>query len=227
MSLPIILANTFLLVALNQLFNIASRLPPERNIYNIGLWLAMASLMYSVYVLMLIAFISGINILRSYRIKELKILILGFITPYFLSGVYFFWNDRLDVFLLGLIDDLGLFSVHSSSGGVYEVGLLILVMILVISVSLSSSKIMVKKTNVKQNYFKAIYWILLVCFFMLLVKRNVTIHHLAILIVPLSILLSELMIVSKPSASKLFINIFLLLIIALQFKNDLVRLLVE
>lgn len=221
---PILISNTFLLFALNQLFEVSSRKPSERKIYNVGLWLAMAALMYSSYALLIIAFISGINMLRSYRIGDLKVLLLGFITPYFLTGAYFFWIDILPFYFDGILKDLGFISLGSGSGDPYHKGILAFIIIVLIVLVINNGSILVKKTIIKQNYFRTVYWMMLTCAITLLVQENITIHHLGILAIPMSLLISELLIVSKPSISKAVVNFSILIILIYQFKESLLAL---
>ncbi len=62
---PLIFSNTFLLLALLQLFTISPRQPSAKQIYNTGIWIALATLFYSSYMFFLIAAVSGINIIRN------------------------------------------------------------------------------------------------------------------------------------------------------------------
>lgn len=215
---PMIFANTFLLLALLQLFMISPRQPSSKQIYNAGLCIAVATFFYSSFMFFLIAGVSGINIIRSYRFNDIRVLILGFLTPFFLAGVYYFWFDLFSDYWSGIFKDLGLISFRYTSNW-FHIGAVIFMMLLVLSMVINSVQVMNKKTNIKQNYFKILYWFLFSCFIMTLPQKNLGVEHLMVLAVPLSIIISEYLINWKEFRAQLTVNIVIVLIILYQFKD--------
>jgi len=219
---PLIFSNTFLLLALLQLFMISPRQPSSKQIYNAGIWIALAALFYSSYMFFLIAAVSGINIIRSYRFNDIKVLILGFLTPFFLAGVYYFWFDRFGDYWSGIFEHFGLISFRYTSNW-FHIGAMIFMMLVVLSMILNAAQVMNKKTNIKQNYFKILYWFLFSCFIMTLLQKNLGVEHLMVLAVPLAIIISEYLINWKVSKVKITVNVVIGLIILYQFKDIVLR----
>ncbi len=215
---PVILANTFLLLALQQLFSISPRKSSGKQIFNVGIWIALATLFYSSYIFFLIAAVSGVNIIRSYRFNDVKVLALGYITPFFLVGVHYFWFDRLVDYGNGIFDGLGLISFRNMDDW-FHIGTAIFVLLIVMAMILNFAQVMNKKTNVKQNYFKTLYWFLASCFIMSLMQKEIGVEHLMVLTIPLSMILSEYLVNWKKFKSQVMVNVILAMVILYQLKD--------
>lgn len=91
--------------AMDQLIHTYRKYDPVYQLFNTGFAIGAAMLLYPSFSLFLLAALMGINSLRSFNPKEYLLILIGFITPLFLTGVAFFWYDRLqdlwDFLLLG------------------------------------------------------------------------------------------------------------------------------
>ena len=95
---PALMANTFFIIALGELFDTYKKYSSAAKIFNVGFSLSVASLFYFPFIYYFFFGFISLGILRSFRIKERLILFIGFIVPYFLLSVYYFWFDRLGTF---------------------------------------------------------------------------------------------------------------------------------
>lgn len=96
---PFLLANTFYILSLSALFSVYKKSEVASHILNAGIWIGIASLFYFSYIsLIFLAFI-GLTILRAFKIKERLMFLSGVFVPFFLFGIYFFWTDRLGLYL--------------------------------------------------------------------------------------------------------------------------------
>ncbi len=93
---PALMANTFLLIALNEIFSVYKNSAAAGSIFNIGFWIAVASLFAPAYIVFLLPAFMGLNILRGLEIKERLMLLTGAIVPFLLGGVWFYWHDQLE-----------------------------------------------------------------------------------------------------------------------------------
>ena len=84
---------------------------------------------------------------------------------------------------------------------------------------LNEAQVINKKTNIKQNYFKILYWFLFSGFILTLPQKSIGIEHLMVLTVPLSIIFSEYLLNWKDFKSQVAVNVILVLIILYQFKD--------
>jgi len=87
---PLILANTFYIIVLMELFSTYRKYSAAGAIFNIGLWAGVASLFYGSYLFLFILGMAGLAILRSFKLKEQLMAISGLLVPYILTGTYFF-----------------------------------------------------------------------------------------------------------------------------------------
>jgi len=83
---PLILANTFYIIVLMELFSIYRKYSAAGAIFNIGLWTGVASLFYGSYLFLFILAMAGLGILRSFKLKE------QLISTIYLSWHLFFSN---------------------------------------------------------------------------------------------------------------------------------------
>ncbi len=96
---PVLLATTFYLLALYEMFASYKKYTAAGQIFNIGLGIGVASLFYPSMVAFLLLAVLGLRILRAFKFKEQLILTCGFVAPYFLSFVWFFFTDQYQYFL--------------------------------------------------------------------------------------------------------------------------------
>jgi len=95
---PALLATTFLLLSLIELAAVYKMPVAAGRLFNVGLWISLASLFYFSSIWMLVFAFWGASTLRAFNIREPFIIILGAITPYLLTGTVFYLTDRLPEF---------------------------------------------------------------------------------------------------------------------------------
>lgn len=187
---PFLLANTFLLIALMELFSTYKVPACADRIFNIGFWVGVASLFYFSYIIFVIWGLIALGILRAFRIKERLGLIIGAFIPFFLVGTYFFLVDRYDYFFQNqFLNNIGFldFQVVLDTENIIKLMVLGGVLILVI---LSIGQYKSKQVIQVQKKIDILVWALLLAFFSLLIQSNITITHSLILSIPLGIFLA-------------------------------------
>jgi len=95
---PILLANIFLLFALDKIFSIYKSPFPLGNIFDSAALISLASLFYLPAAVLLILLLISILILRAFAWRNFAVAIIGFIIPYLFVGVYYFWNENFHEF---------------------------------------------------------------------------------------------------------------------------------
>ncbi|NRB47563.1 MAG: hypothetical protein HRU41_07805 [Saprospiraceae bacterium] len=96
---PLHMANFFYILALFELFGIYKKSDCATNLFNSGLWIAIGSLFYPSYLALFVLIIVAINTLRSLKFRDILIVLSGILVPYIYALVYFYWTDRLSVFM--------------------------------------------------------------------------------------------------------------------------------
>ncbi len=92
---PAILANTFLIIMLVDIFKQTRNVDLHLNIFNVGLWVGMASLFYFPYILFFPVGIIGVIYLRTFKTIDLLRAIMGLVVPYFLMATILYLTDSL------------------------------------------------------------------------------------------------------------------------------------
>ena len=104
---PVLMGMTFLLLALNNIFNhIEFRAKEDEKILNIGIYIGLASLFYLPY------FIFGVVVLLIFMIltgtvaRRYLLMLFGLFLPLLLTGCYFLLRSRLNVFIYNFLNPL-------------------------------------------------------------------------------------------------------------------------
>ena len=213
-----LLANTFYIIALLELFGIYKKYNSAPEIFNAGFWIAVGSLFYFSYIIFIIAALIGLANLRAFKVKEAVILIIGFSVPYILATVYYFWTNGLAYFnQVQFMDSFGisLLKVEKSIESLIIIGFFSL--LLLISV-FSYNRFLYKKNIQVQKYIILLYWCLLISAGTLLLQANIKFDHLLILTIPLGIFLSFIFLKLKPPIAETLHLILLAAILLFQFR---------
>ena len=187
---PVLIANTFLLIAILELLKTYKKAACNDRIFNIGFWLAIASFCYVPYLGFALGIMIGLGILRPFKIGERITFLCGIIVPYFLTGVAFFWLDDLHVFWdiqFGAVGEIEFFPLVFS----LSLGLKILLFVILIVVALISYSIYSAKKNIDvQKKIDIFYWIMLSSLLIFAFHQAFYLEQLFALVIPLGIFLS-------------------------------------
>ena len=215
---PLLIANTFFLLALHELFDTYRKNNYAGSIFNIGFWLAIASLCYSSELIFLFLGFMGLNILRAFRPGELLILLVGFFVPFILFGVYHFWTDNFTYFYqTQFVNNFGAlqFKVPNNWDSYLKLGFFAILLIIFLA---SFGLYTAKKSIQAQKNVSILYWILVFGLFTLLLQKNIELYHLLIIAIPLGIGLAfNFQKLSPPVAETLHL-LLLVGILILQYK---------
>ncbi|MEL6863671.1 MAG: hypothetical protein AAFP19_04595 [Bacteroidota bacterium] len=214
---PPFLANTFLLIALLELFDVYKRNRVAGEIFNAGFWLALASLCYMPYISFLLLTFIGLGILRAVRLRESWMLLIGFAVPYLLSNVYYFWNDRLADFwqiqfayIIGW-PDFPAIDLEISIKLAFFGGLLLFVVF-------NINRYAFKKNIQVQKNIQILYWSLLLAGMACLFVPQLALSHLLLLCPALAVFLSFSFLNANRQTSEAIHLILLVAVLLLQFK---------
>ncbi len=201
---PLSFANFFLLLAIIELIDTYKEFSSADRIFNMGLFIGLASLCYFSYIVFLIFAWIGIGILRAIQWKERLILLFGFLGPYFLVFTYQYWHDQLDVFFQKeIIANFQLlnFTPKGDINDYITTGLISLFILIVIF----SYKTYAYKKKIKiQKVIDILYWVLAVSIISLLFQTQINVQHFQMLLPILAIFVSINFIKMSRQKSDLF-----------------------
>jgi len=206
---PVLVANTFFIFSLWSLYNSYKKKSAATSIFNVGLTLALASLFYFSYAWYFLMAIFALSILRSFSIKEIWMVLVGFLVPYFLTSVYYFLVDDLSGFWQRhFVDNLSFLDISFRMDAILlaKLGLFVLLIVVVI---FSFGQYLMKKSIQVQKNIQVLYLALLFAGLTLFFQASLAMDHLLLLVPSLSILLSLSLLEMKRTNAEI-VHFFLL-----------------
>jgi hypothetical protein len=100
---PILISNTFILLAIGNLFNHIENKSAEESMFRIGVNIGLATLFFFPSVLFLIAILIATLFFTGAQVKKYFLLLIGATLPLAIFWLYYFWTDTLDDYYLNLI----------------------------------------------------------------------------------------------------------------------------
>jgi hypothetical protein len=214
---PVLMGNTFFIIAFGEILSTHKRLGAADRIFNVGFWIAVGSLFYMSYIVLIIFAFAGLDTLRTFKFRERLMLLTGLVTPYILLGTYFFWHKELDVFANSLSSNFQLLSFVPTPMGIVYRSISIFTLLLLI-VNFSYRTYLYKRKMEVQRKINTLFWGLLATAISLSFQAQIEIYHLAITALPLGILLSLNFIKMPPRMAEVIHLLILAGILALQFQ---------
>ncbi len=187
---PALVANLFLLIIIDKLFTIYHFEKMSSKIFDIGFILSLTTLFYFPSIAFIAFLIIGMATIRPIRLNEYIILFIGFLVPYFLTGVYYFWNDSLPI-LWENFRFYGIYNhkIHLTSD--YSFWVITVFMFLITSWAVHIIQLSYFKTLVQiRNYFIVIFWFTVLGFLTVFCYPTIKIEYFMWLSIPSAIAFS-------------------------------------
>lgn len=206
---PVLLANLFFLFSLQSLFKIYKRHQPIVTIFNAGLFMAMAAIVYPPYLIFIVILLLGLISLRNIELRETLQMAVGVLAPFYLLGVFLFFKGSLKDMLYNITSHSGIpWTDWEWTAENLAKPLMFLLLILVAIIFNNSLQKKKKFDAIKK--IELCNWMLLLSFFSIFLMKDLGDAHLMILATPLAILSGLIMENKNNSVVKEFI--FLILI---------------
>ena len=187
---PVLLANTFFIMAIVNLFAAYKKSSVMGSIFNVGFWTAVASLFYFSFIWFFIMVFIGLGVLRSFRFKEQLTVLIGFLIPYFLTAVGFFCFSRLsDFWQQQFTSNLGF--LHFQQAEDYMTFVKLGLVLLLVLISLFSYGSYMQKQNIQvQKKIDVLFWAMLFAGLTIFFQQQVHLSHLLLIAPSLAIFIS-------------------------------------
>jgi hypothetical protein len=214
---PVLLGNTFFLLALLQLMEIYKNPACAGKIFNAGLCLSLASFFYFPFLFFFVVLMAGLNILRAFKLREQLMMFSGILVVYLLVGIYYFWFDRFDYFWetqIGRNADFLSFGITLAASQYWKLGAFALLLLVV----LFNNSTYFQKKNIKvQKKISILNWVLTGIAISALFQSNVTLEHLLLMALPGGIFLSFTFTAMKSQWAEALHFILFISVLAVQF----------
>ena len=186
---PILIANTFIILAVLNVLETYKLPQATVYIFNTGFILGLASLFYSPYFAFILFGIIALLQLRSFKITEKIQFFIGFAVPYFLLFTYRYWNGISFVDLDFIKEIFFRWPAFRTDGLITFYLCLSVIFISVLVVLFNFGSINGKKSIQAQKKIDIFYWVLLFCLLSFFIFSTPGLNHLMSLAFPLSVLL--------------------------------------
>jgi len=168
---PYLLGSTFLLFAIDRLFNLAKESERRETDYYVGILLGIAGLISPYYFIFIIPGILSMFLFGTFRIKEIVAMLLGWINPVLLAGVVFYLMGQLDYFIeTSFTFNYALYSLFSNWEWVTYGILFVFVALFALAVFIQPI-LMTKQQHHAKKYIRVMYNFLFAAFGSLLFLR--------------------------------------------------------
>jgi hypothetical protein len=214
---PLHFANTFFIIGISELFKSYRKYEAASQLFNVGFCIAIGSLFYFSFNALLLFAIVGLFIVRSFSLREILIIFIGFFVPFFLIGTYLFWIDSFDTFRNIWANFYFLdFNLVWEAATYAKLGLFLFLLIL----SFVNFQSFYYRTNIQtQKYVSMFYWAMFTALISLIYQGNIELGHLLILTPSLAVFLGLILTKLKNKAVAEFLHLSLLIIVLiLQYK---------
>lgn len=209
---PILISNTFLIIAFWNLLSSYKKDKAFDSIFNIGFWIAVGSLFYSGLIYILPTFILGLFVLRTFNWREYFILLLGFSSPVFIIFSYLYlldmpYLDTLNQFMeyFNLKQDFSFLTL----GNITYFSLFILLVLVSMFHLFTGDSI---KKIATRKYFIVLTWFLFNCIIAALVEKTILIEAYYIASIPVCFIISKYLMNTR---YRIYQEVFTILLIAI------------
>jgi hypothetical protein len=179
---PTLIANFFFITAISELFYTFRVADCRKSIFNAGFFLALGALCSSQLLWMAIPFYLGFRSLRSFRIQEQLIFLIGLVVPFVLLGSYSILQDDFDRFWNTLaIPQFALpnFMHLMTPKGITTIAGYAL---LVVFVFFSAFRYLSKRGIQSQKYIAIMYWLLIAGLVLLIFRTSFGLHSIYLIL---------------------------------------------
>jgi len=186
----ILVANTALMIGLGYLFDILKKDRQEETRFMVGLWFAVASLIFTPYLVLVIFGLISMSILKTLKIKDIFQYLTGFICPFVISWlVRIINNGDPKPSFLHAFDDFGIPQIASFKNVADIITISIMGLLLTVSL-LGYTQIIARKNIHAQKKIDSMYALVFFCAVMALFPLTLSVHFLMILLIPFSLFLA-------------------------------------
>jgi len=188
MLTPYLVANTFILIGIGQIFKTYKRPKSADILFNVGFLIGIASLFVPNYIFLLLVGLIGLFVLRSMKLIEIIQLTSGAVLVLiaFCSILYLMDTPILpELVKVNLMPRLAIFELRG-----HDLYKMIVILIISVFTVLSYSSYTLKKNIQTQKKIDILYWFMIASVLLLLLSNSVNPGLALLLFIPLSILLN-------------------------------------
>jgi hypothetical protein len=215
---PLVIANFFIIIFLNSLFNFYKSVEIAFDAFDAGLFIGIATLFYWPSIFLFPLIWSALIVLRTFVWREWAASLIGIILPFIYFGVLMYWYDQLSVnSILSILAPFYSVQFSTEFNTTYIILFVILAVIAIASI-IKFFQDLNTYAKLKTKKFLALFvWFFLFATFSYLVSSKKTMISLSFLAIPLSVIMSNYFLSLKKQL--LAEAIFIVLLIAVVYNQ--------
>lgn len=185
---PYLIANTFVIIGISQIFKTYKKPQAADILFNIGLYIAISSLFVPNYIWIILVGFIGLFVLRSLKTAEILQLLSGSILTYIVFCSVLFLNDTPmlpELSKISLMPQLTIF--HARGAELYK---LLGILVLSLFAILNYGSYTLKKSIQVQKKIDILFWFMIAALLIILLCVSLNANQALLLFIPLAIMLN-------------------------------------
>jgi hypothetical protein len=188
---PPLLAASFVLPALSRFFKLYKVVHATKALFDTGFWLATGTLFYPALLFLILPFWIGINLLRSFSLREQLVFLSGGFVSMFMAWLGYFWYGMGDRFVARQFWEIwGFYHLNTQVIGLYDILKVVVVIAIPLLIGLAAGAYPAKKSIQLQKYISFLYWMIAIGALSIFFQQNLNDAHLLMLAAPAAIFLA-------------------------------------
>jgi hypothetical protein len=185
---PALICNFLVIWMVDKLLQLYADENAKATAYDLGIIVAIGTLMYFPYIYMFLAVWAGLVIFRPFNWREWVSAVVGFITIFFFLAVFYFWNDRIDQFYKIWLPLGSSFPNRIEIVNYYNYLIIIPVIVILVLAFFRLRQNFFKSYVLMRKSFQSLAFIFFIALVSFYVKANFNLSHFILCAVPASIM---------------------------------------
>ena len=211
---PALICNFMLILVMDKLLKIGKSPNAIMIMFDVGIFIAVGTLIYFPFVVMLLLIWLSLLLYRSFNWREWVSGLIGFLTIIFFLAVFYYWNDNLGMFYkiwLPLKNKFpSAFKIHYND---YLVLVPVFIMMVLAAIRLREN--FFRSFISTRKAFQMLFFMFLIAILSFYTKPNFKLYHFLLCVPPGAVLLAYYF--SNATKRWFYESLFLILVIAIQY----------
>ncbi len=186
---PVLICNFLVLWMIEKFLSISKRDELKPVMYDLGMIVAMGTLVYFPFITMLPVLWISLIIFRPFNWREWLAVVIGFITIFFFLAVFYYWNDSLDQFYRIWLPLATKFPTYLKIN-YYDTLVLIPVIIILILGFFKLQKNFFRSVVHLRKSFQLLFFLFLTGLASFYLKEDIKLYHFLLCVAPVSALMA-------------------------------------
>jgi hypothetical protein len=211
---PALICNFLLILVMDKLLKIGKSAGAIMIMFDVGIFIALGTLIYFPFVVMLVLIWLSLLLYRSFNWREWVSGLVGFMSIFFFLAVFYYWNDNLGMFYNIWLPLKNKFpSIFKIQYNDYLVLVPVTVMMVLAMIQLRNN--FFRSFISTRKAFQMLFFMFLIAILSVYSKENFKLYHFLLCVPPGAVLLAYYF--SNATKRWFYESLFLILVVAIQY----------